>query len=56
MRKAIGRNRRSRRKCMDNIKMDLVLKEWGGLDWIGLAQDGNKRRALVNAVMNHRFS
>jgi hypothetical protein len=25
---------------------------WGGVDWIGLAQDRNRWRALVNAVMN----
>jgi hypothetical protein len=27
---------------------------WGGVDWIGLAQDRDKRIALVNAVMNLR--
>jgi hypothetical protein len=27
---------------------------WGGVDWIGLAQDKEKCRALVNAVMNFR--
>jgi hypothetical protein len=27
----------------------------GGMDWIGLAQDMDKRRAVVNAVMNLRF-
>jgi hypothetical protein len=35
-----------------NIKMDLLEIGWGGVDWIGLAQDRNKWRALVNAVMN----
>jgi hypothetical protein len=25
---------------------------WGGVDWIGLAQDRNRWRALLNAVMN----
>jgi hypothetical protein len=32
--------------------MDLGEEEWGGVDWIGLAQDRNKWRALVNAIMN----
>jgi hypothetical protein len=27
---------------------------WGGVDWIRLAQDRNRRRAVVNAVMNLR--
>jgi hypothetical protein len=30
---------RPRRKWVDNIKVDLVEIEWGGVDWIGLAQD-----------------
>jgi hypothetical protein len=24
-------------RCVDNIKMDLVEREWGDVDWIGLA-------------------
>jgi hypothetical protein len=32
--------------CLDNIRMDLVEVGWGDVDWIGLAQDGNRRRAL----------
>jgi hypothetical protein len=36
----------------DNIKMDLSEIELGGVDWIGLAQDRYRWRALVNAVMN----
>jgi hypothetical protein len=32
--------------------MDLLETDWGGLDWIGLAQDRDRSRALVNAVMN----
>jgi hypothetical protein len=39
---------------MDNIKMDLLETGWGGVDWIALAQDRDKWRALVNAVMNLR--
>jgi hypothetical protein len=34
--------------------MDLLGIGWGGVDWIGLAQDRDKLRALVNAVMNPR--
>jgi hypothetical protein len=37
---------------VDNIKTDLLEIGWGGEDWIGLAQDWDKWRALVNAVMN----
>jgi hypothetical protein len=39
---------------VNNVKMDLGEIGWGGVDWIGLAQDINKRRAFVNAVMNLR--
>jgi hypothetical protein len=45
---------RTRRRRVDNIKMDLLEIGWGGVDWIGLAQDRDKWRALVNAVMNLR--
>jgi hypothetical protein len=34
--------------------MDLLEIGWGGVVWIGLAQDRDKWRALVNAVMNLR--
>jgi hypothetical protein len=47
---------RPRRKWVDNIKMDLGEIIWGGVDWIGLAQDADKWRALVNSVMNLRVS
>jgi hypothetical protein len=34
--------------------MDLRGIEWGGMDWIDLAQDMDQRRALVNMVINRR--
>jgi hypothetical protein len=34
--------------------MDLRVIGWGGMDWIELAQDKDKWRALVNTVMNLR--
>ena len=43
---------RPRRRWEDNIKMDLQEVGCGGVDWIELAQDRDRRRALVNAVMN----
>jgi hypothetical protein len=42
------------RRWMDNIKMDLSEIRLSVVDWIGLAQDRNRRRALVNSVMNIR--
>jgi hypothetical protein len=43
---------RPRRRRVDNIKMDLEEIGWSGVDWIGLAQDRDKWRALVNSVIN----
>jgi hypothetical protein len=36
--------------------MDLRQIVWGGVDWIDIAQDREQWRALVNTIMNHRFS
>ena len=46
---------RPRRRWEDNIKMDLQEVGYGGMDWIELAQETDRWRALVNAVMNLRF-
>jgi hypothetical protein len=43
---------RSRRRWVDNVIMDLGEVGWGDVDWIGLAQNRNKWRALVNLVLN----
>jgi hypothetical protein len=45
---------RPRCRWKGNITMDLQEVGWGGLDWIDLAQDRDRWRALVNAVMNIR--
>jgi hypothetical protein len=45
---------RTRRRCVD-IKMDLGQIGCGDVNWIGLAWDGDRWRALVNSVMNLRF-
>jgi hypothetical protein len=42
------------RRWMDDIRMDLGEVGWGDVDWIGLAQDRNRWRALVNLVLNLR--
>ena len=42
------------RRWEDNIKMDLEEVGCGGMDWIELAEDRDRLRALVNAVMNLR--
>jgi len=45
---------RPRRRWEDNIKTDLQEVKCGVMDWIELAQDRDKWRALVTAVMNLR--
>jgi len=45
---------RTRRRWENNIKMDLQEVGCGGMDWIELAQDRDRWRALVSAVMNLR--
>ena len=47
---------RPRRRWKDNIKIDLQEVAYGGMDWMELAQDRDRWRALVNAVMNLRVS
>jgi hypothetical protein len=42
---------RPRRRWEDNIRMDLQEVVWGCQDWIGLAQDRDRWRALVSTVM-----
>jgi hypothetical protein len=45
---------RPRHRWVDNIRMDLEEVGWGNVDWIGLAKDRNRWRALVNSVLNLR--
>jgi hypothetical protein len=45
---------RPRRRWADNIRMDLGEVGWGDVDWIGLAKDRNRWRAVENSVLNLR--
>ena len=45
---------RPRRRWVDNIRMDLQEVGRGYMDWIGLAQDTDRRRTVVSAVMKLR--
>jgi len=45
---------RPRRRWEDNIRMDLREVGYGCVDWMELAQDRDRWRALVSAVMNLR--
>jgi hypothetical protein len=48
------KERRPRRRWVNNIKMNLREIGWYGMAWIDLAQDRDQWRALVNTVMNLR--
>jgi hypothetical protein len=43
---------RPRHRWVDNIKINLRETGWDGMDWIDLAQDRDRWRALGNTVMN----
>jgi hypothetical protein len=45
---------RTWRRWEDNIKMDLQEVDVGGMDWLELAQNRDRWRAIVNSVMNLR--
>jgi hypothetical protein len=44
--------RKPRRRWVDNIRKDLGEVGWRDVDWIGLAQDRNRWRAVVNSILN----
>jgi hypothetical protein len=52
-RRPLGRPRHRRE---DNIKIDLQEVGWEGMDWIDMAQDRDRCRAVVSVVMNLRVS
>jgi hypothetical protein len=39
---------------VDNIRIDLLQLEWGDVDWVGLAQNRNRWRPLLNSVLSLR--
>jgi hypothetical protein len=43
---------RPRRGWVDNIRLDLLEFGWNDVDWINQAQEWDRRRALVNSVLN----
>jgi hypothetical protein len=43
---------RPRHRWVDDTRMDLVKVGWGDMDWIGLTQDRDRWKALVNSVLN----
>jgi hypothetical protein len=54
--KSDGKRPLGKPRCrwVDYIKKDLIEIGWDVVDWIGLAQDRYRWRALMNAVMNFR--
>jgi hypothetical protein len=54
MGKPEGKRPLGRPNCrwLDNIRMDLVQVGWSDVDWIGLTQDRERWRGLVNSVLN----
>jgi hypothetical protein len=46
--------RKTKSRLIGNIKIDRLERGLNVVDWIGLAQDRYRRRALVNAVINFR--
>jgi hypothetical protein len=54
--KPVGKIPLGRPRCrwVDNVRMDLREVGWGDVDWIGLAKDRNRWRAVVNSVLNLR--
>ena len=53
-RKQLGRSRRKRDNNKNNDKMDLQEVKWEALNWIYLAKNRDRWRALVNAVINRQ--
>jgi hypothetical protein len=53
-----GRRPLGRPRCrwLDNIRMDLVEMGWHDVDWIGLTQDSDRWRALVNSILSLRVA
>ena len=56
MGKPEGKRPRGKPKCIweDNIKMDLQEVGCEGMNWIDVAEDGDRGRAVVNVAMNFR--